>query len=128
MSEAPVDDTSVPDDCALWRRIPPNWWVLDENRGVIRPASACFDDNKKGPMSVYLSVVMAEHGLGYDHVLAGHEDYKLASVTAGLARELNQAIVRKPEPDQPAHAEVVGKKTGSVKNRFARDAVWLVAP
>jgi len=47
-----------------------------------------------------------------ESVLEGHEGFGLVSFVAGLARQLNQGIRRKPLDDEPAHAEVFGKKTG----------------
>ena len=35
---------------------------------------------------------------------------------------------RKPLPEEPAHAEVFGGKTKSVKRAFARSSEWIVPP
>ena len=34
----------------------------------------------------------------------------------------------KGRSNEPAHAEVFGKKTDSVRKRFARAAVWVIPP
>jgi hypothetical protein len=124
-----LDDPTITDDTDLWRRIPPQWFVLDENRGGIRPASAAFDDDPDGGhMSVFLATVMLELGRGPQDALAGHPGFALAAITAAVARAAGQAIVRRPTPEEPAHAEVVGRKTGSVKKALYRAARWVVPP
>jgi hypothetical protein len=125
------DDPTISNSEELWRRIPPAWVVEDKNLGTRRPTSAAFRDHQDGSaMSVYLASVLTKSGLGSEHVIAGaqHSGYGIASITAGLARECGQRMVRKPEPDSPAHAEVVGEKPKSVSRRFAREARWIAHP
>lgn len=50
------------------------------------------------------------------------------SFTAGLARGNRQGIMRKPLPEEPAHAEVFGKKTRGVKRAFAKHCDWIILP
>lgn len=120
---------TIPDDAVLWRRIPVEWCVLDEDLGVRRPSSQAFqDDPQGGPMSVLLAAVMQETGRGAEHALAGNEAFALAAITAGLARKCDQAVARDPVPDEPAHAVVVGRKTNSVRRKMARAAAWIVPP
>jgi len=52
----------------------------------------------------------------------------LVAVSAELALALEQAIERTPNESEPAHGEIVGKKTGKVKNAFIRNLVWLKRP
>ena len=61
-------------------------------------------------------------------VLLGLEGFALASITAGLARECGQGVSRDPTDDEPAHALVFGKKTGSVRGRFAKECRWVIEP
>jgi hypothetical protein len=120
-----VDDPTIEDDAPLWRRVPPHHFVLDEQSGSVRPSSAAFEDHPDGsPMSVLLGAESA----GPDSVLAGHPDFALASITAGLARECGQLVVRDPLPMEPAHALVIGRKTKGVRKRMAVAASWVVAP
>ena len=132
MSDASLpyeDDKSIEDDSALWRRIPPWHLVEDKNRGGKRISKAAFEDHPDGsPMSVVLGAEVLAAGRDPQSVIAGHDDFCLAAVTAGLARSLNQGITRKPLADEPAHAEVFGKKTDSVRKRFARAAIWVIRP
>jgi hypothetical protein len=125
------DDPTIENSDALWRRIPPFMVVPDQNLGISRPSSQAFKDHPDGSaMSVELASVLKLHGLGQEHVLAGpqHAGFGIAAVTAGLARECRQGIVRKPTPDNPAHAEVFGDKPKSVSRRFAREAQWIAYP
>jgi hypothetical protein len=121
------DDPTISDDAELWRRIPP-WHIFsDENIGGIRPSSAAFEDDPDGePMSVYLADECRDPHIA----LAGHEGFGLVAITARLARECKQAIVRQPVPGPSGHVVVVGKKTDSVRKKFARAAAgqWVVRP
>lgn len=118
------DDVSIPDETELWRRIPP-WHVHHDVRlGRLRPASAAFDDDVDDPMSV----VIATGAAGPGAVLAGHEGFALAAITAGLARACGLGVMRDPLPDNPAHAVVFGHKTGAIMRRLAREATWIVPP
>jgi hypothetical protein len=132
MSDASLpyeDDKSILDDAELWRRIPPWHVVEDKNRGRRRISKAAFEDHPDGtPMSVVLGQDVLAAGRDAYSVVARYDAFCLASVTAGLARSLNQGIMRKPLDDEPAHAEVFGKKTDSVRKKFARAAIWVIGP
>jgi len=124
-----VDDPTVPNDSELWRRIPPKLIVLDENMGRRRPSSAAFKNSRDGsPMSVFLADVLRELNRGPETVLAGHDDFALAAITAGLARECNQSVARDPLQGEPAHAVVIGKKTEAVRTKLALGSHWIVLP
>jgi hypothetical protein len=124
-----IDDLSIGSDAQLWRNIPP-WHVVDDaNRGGKRISKAAFDDHPNGtPMSVVLGDDVVAAGREPSSVIANLEGFCLASVTAELARSLNQGIVRSPLAVEPAHAEVFGNKTDSVRKRFAREAHWIIPP
>lgn len=132
MSDASLpyeDDKSIDDDSELWRRIPPWHLVEDKNRGGKRISKAAFEDHPDGsPMSVVLGAEVLAAGRDPQSVISGHDDFCLAALTAGLARSLNQGITRKPLANEPAHAEVFGKKTDGVRKRFARAAIWIIEP
>ena len=125
----PEDDATIPDDSDLWRRIHPDWIVYDENLKAWRLSSQAFnDDSEGGPMSVVLAPEVLASARTPMDILARFRGYSLAAVRAALARELSQGIKRDPEPDEPAHAVVVGKKTSSVRKSFSRRARWEVPP
>lgn len=124
-----VDDPSIANDAVLWRRIHPTWKVRDDNSGGWRVTSAAFDDSRDGsPLSVLLAAVVRESGRGPADVLSGFTGYFLASLTAGDARRCGQGIARTPEPDEPAHASVFGRKTKSIKRKLADAAGWIIGP
>lgn len=119
-----VDDRSIPDENALWRRVPPIHWVPD-GRGKFRLSSAAFQDHPNGsPMSIF--IVGVESSI--EAALRGLPSFGIAAITAGLARQNNQGVRRVPLPDHPDHGEVFGRKTDSVRRAFARNAVWIQLP
>jgi len=75
-----------------------------------------------------MSVTLAAEATGTDVLLEGHEGYGLASFSAGVARTNNQRLVRHPTAADPAHVHVVGQKTSSVRNSFARESILLIEP
>jgi hypothetical protein len=123
------DDPTIVNDAPIWRRIPPRHIVFDENIGKWRPSSAAFEDHPDGsPMSVVLGQEVLDQGRTVDSFLEGHQGFGLACFSAGLARENRQGVMRKPLLDEPAHAEVFGKKTGAVKKAFAKNCYWIIRP
>jgi hypothetical protein len=79
-------------------------------------------------MPVVLGQEVLDAGRTPASVLHACPGFSLASVPAGLARAKKQGILRKPLPEEPAHAEVVGKKTDAVKKAFAKGCAWVVLP
>ena len=126
MTETP-DDPGIPNESALWRRIPPQWVIPDENLGRSRPSSAAFQNSSTdGHMSVSLADIVKQTERNEMDVLAMFPDFSLAGFSAEFARSCKQGVIRDPLPDEPAHAGVTGKKTGSIRKRFAREAEWVV--
>ena len=77
-----VDDLSIKDEDALWRRIPPWHFINDENLKRIRPSSAAFEDDPDGqPMSVFVERVVFENHLTANDVLAGHSGFGMVTLT-----------------------------------------------
>lgn len=77
-------------------------------------------------MSVVLGNDVLASNRGPDAILKGHEGFGLVSFTAGLARSKGQGIVKKPLAEEPAHAEVFGKKTKAVQRELAKGCDWIV--
>ena len=132
-SENFPDDSSILGATELLRRIPPLHFYFDRNLNRVRPSSAAFEDDGDGdPMSVYLSSVLTAEIRESSTVLAGHEGYALASITAGLAREHLQTVHPDPLPEESSHAVVCGDKESGKKNapkrKFALAARWVIAP
>jgi hypothetical protein len=124
-----VDDPTIGDDERLLRRIPPWHFYFDKNLGRQRPTSAAFEDHPNGsPMSVHLESVRMVHGLAFESVLADHDGFAVAGISAGLARTNGQGIMRKPRANDPAHAEVFGLKPEGLRRKFAKASDWVIAP
>jgi hypothetical protein len=123
------DDPSITDEAHLWRRVPPRHVIFDANLGRVRPSKAAFDDDEDGsPMSVVLADLVLGSGRGPQHVLTGHNRFALAAITARLARSKKQGVARDPQPDEPAHGLVFGKKTDSIRRALAKGSEWVVEP
>lgn len=124
-----TDDPKVSDEAVLWRCIPAWHFVFDKNRGRGRPKSAAFENHPDGtPMSILFADLVEQDGRGPRDAVAGHEDFGLAAITAGLARRCEQGVAHDPLPSEPAHGVVFGKKTYSVRKTFAKQAVWVIPP
>ena len=123
------DDATILEGAVLLRRIPPWHFFFDKNLRRVRPSGAAFEDDPDGtPMSVSLKEVMERDGRTVSDSLARHPGFALVGFTARLARKCEQGIARDPLPDDTAHAVVFGPKPKSVRRKFAREAVWMVAP
>ncbi len=129
-NEGHVDDPSIRGEAKLLRRINPDWVVPDPKSPIgKRVTSQAFNDHPDGtPMSVQLADVLATHRIPFAKVLEGHEGYALAALTARLARAHRQGVMRKPLDDDPAHAEVFGPKSHSVRKGLAAGSEWVIAP
>lgn len=117
-----ADDPRIANDEVLLRRLPPDWIVPGDD-GRMRIASAAF---KHEELSILFLSLMEQQGRPKEDALKGYPDNSLCSVTAGLARELEQGVIYATEPpNDPAHGLVIGKKR-KIANRFARRAKWEI--
>lgn len=124
-----VDDRSIGNEAPLWRRIAPDQVIYDDNLGRHRPTSDAFQNHRNGsPMSVVLGQEVLDADRTAESVLTGHDGFGLVSFAAGLAREKKQGVMRKPLPEEPAHAEVFGEKPKSVQRALAKGSEWIVPP
>jgi hypothetical protein len=124
-----ADDPNIPSTDRIYRRVPPNWIVFDENVGARRPSTAAFQDSSDGSaMSVHIQTLLAQNNLEPESALAGHPSFGLVSFFAGLARELGFGIAPDPQPNDPAHGLVEGKKTEGKRKRLRAAAAWVVLP
>jgi hypothetical protein len=121
------DDRTIPDTAILWRRISPEWWQRDPSTGEYRLTSAAFQNYRN---SNAMSVGIADEIDGREETfLKGHEGYGIAAFKAGSARaDCNQTVTRAPENEQPWHAHVLGKKTGSVQKCLKSASTIVVTP
>lgn len=121
-----TDDKTILDGHSLWRRVHPDWIILDKNIDppAYRPTSQAFQNYRNtDTMSVLLGDDHREPNLAVSGI---HGTYSLAAFPALLARQQDQVIVRAPEATEPTHAHVVGKKTGSVRSALAKGCRWEV--
>jgi len=117
----PEDDRSVQDACRLYRWLGHEDFKWDHNLARARPTSAVFQHDE---MSVVLGDTLAASGRKPVDVA----NPCLVSLEARCVRARGQTIRRDPADDEPAHGLVLGRKTGSVRNAFARCAALVVGP
>lgn len=110
-----ADDGTIPDTACLLRRVHPSQVVEDKNVGEFRASSGAFKDQE---MSVDVEPMLDAAGLNWSFSLRNHPEHSLVRFRAGDARALGQAVVHSPIPDNPAHAEVKGKKSPGTANRL----------
>ncbi len=119
MSEHAADTphARIADDEELWRRLPPQHWMLDEKMmpPMRRISSAAFDDPE-------MSVVVARACAGGEAtLLAGHDGFGIARFTARDVRDLGGEVVWAPDDALPGHAHVTG--FGERRDRKKRKAL-----
>jgi hypothetical protein len=112
----------IPDEAHLLRRIHPKQIVPDRISGQPRVSTAAFTDPE---MSVDAEPILVEDQLDWRFSLRNHRGYSLVRFTASVARQAGQNVEHKPLPENRAHTEVIGKKTGSVKHRLQNASEWV---
>ena len=123
------DDPTVSDDDALLRRVPPHMISRARNQDCVEVSSAAFTNPSDGSgMSVTIRSALIAAGGRMEDVLAGYKGFGLVSLPVGSAREQNQIVIRKPLSDNPAHGEVIGRKTRGVTRALKQSAIWIVKP
>src|SRR4051794_482189 len=121
----PTDDSTIPDEALLWRRVPRRHWVPDETLGM-RPSSAAFEDDSD---TETMSVVLASAGRNPHTAVANLPGFALVALFAGHLRAWGQGVIRDPLPGDPAHCLVVGdKRRKSVRRQIAAGAIWVIHP
>jgi hypothetical protein len=123
------DDSTIPDDSFVFRRMRPDDHKYDPSIGRVRPTSNSFDDHpQRGPVSVDLGCETEGRGEPEAAALRGHQGYHLVKIRVGDIRELGLGVVRKPGGDNPCHGLITGRKSGSAKKKLARRAEWVLPP
>jgi hypothetical protein len=79
-------------------------------------------------MSVLLGDTMEAEGRPPLSALENYPDHFLVAITAGAARAQEQEVKRTPIPEEPAHGDVVGKKTRGRRRALCAEAEWVKAP
>lgn len=119
------DDPSIADTERLFRRIHLKHIVPDGDTGLARLSSAAFRDKD---LSVDIEAVLLENGQAISSCLQGQVACKLAFITAGHARQLQQVIFRDPTPNNPSHGIVYGSKSSKKVVEGLRDSAQWVIP
>ena len=118
-----TDDPTIEGGDILFRGLQTDWIVSGDD-GRMRIASAAF---KNEEMSVLIRSVLLATGRNEHDALQACPGVSLCSITVALARIVGQGVIRDTEPpSDPAHGLVLGKKTKSVANRLAREALWVI--
>jgi hypothetical protein len=120
------DDSDIPDDAELWRRINPDQFVQDDNLGRVRPSSVAFSDSSDGtPMSVDLATIVVAKGGDASTTLVDHPGCFLVALTAGQVRDPvngKLGVQLAPTSTNPAHTYVFERKLAALRtiSRVAR--------
>lgn len=107
---ADIDDSSIPDDELLYRRIPlhpPEMIQETDVPGEFRPSSGNF--RSEGPLSVDRSTLSSPE---QTRDRAKPTLFHVAGVLAKSARQCGCRIVKDPLPDNPAHVLIFGNHDG----------------
>lgn len=120
------DDLTITNEDRLLRRIPLYQIVKDEDTGCARFSSAAFKDKE---LSINIESVLLTGGETVDACVRKHQGYKLASFTAGQARQLQQMVCLDPDPpDNMSHGLVCGPKSSRRIYEGLRDSAQWVIP
>jgi hypothetical protein len=119
------DDLTIRNEERLFRRIHLSQIVNDEDTGCARFSSAAFKDKE---LSINIESVLLRGGEAVGSCLRKHQGYKLASFTAGQARQLQQTVCPDPAPpDNMSHGLVCGSKSSRRIYEGLRDsAQWII--
>jgi hypothetical protein len=124
------DDSSIPDDEVLLRRITPDWADLDDSLGTVRPTSQAFQGHRgSGRMSVHIASVLSQLDLAWESVVERMPGYGIVSLTAGEVRAAGLGVRLDPLPEDPSHGVVSGDlKKRSVRKQLREAASWVRMP
>lgn len=129
-----VDDSTIADSVPLWRKISPMFLVPDSSGEHLRVSSGAFQNYRDSSglrhnaFSVCISSDAENEGVGPSDIVEGMHGYAVAAFSAGLARELEQAVSRVPQEGEVAHGHVTGRKSCSVRKKLAKNATLVFRP
>jgi hypothetical protein len=124
-----VDDRTIPDTEELLRRIARDWIVTRQDTGEQTLSSQAFRSKDK-EISVDLRSELPGDSVREAAKMSmrrgGPRIVGVVTVTAGLARRLNQVVMRDPTPEDSAHALICGQQPRSVLKALADGARWVL--
>jgi hypothetical protein len=91
---------------------------LGANVHRYRPSSGTF--RKRQCASIYLADQLAEESRQPASVIDGYPEHSLSASVVERVRAKEQEVVRSPTDDEPAHGDIVGKKSSACADRLAR--------
>lgn len=107
------------DEDDLYRRVPEMYF---KESGKI--STAAFQNTTgTNDMSVDLARLTTPQATALNNPKFG-----VASFRAGFARRNNQKVFNDPEPENPAHSIVRGRKTGSFRRKLVEQSIVIVWP
>lgn len=119
---SPHDEYEFLEDSDLLRRIHPDQIIFDNNINDWRPTSQNFNHEM---MSIDIEKILIDKRLDWNFTLLGYEQYSLVRFSIKLARQLNQTVFHCRTQENPAHGEVRGRKTGSIRSKFSKCSNWV---
>ena len=97
--------------------------IYDDNQGRYRASGQAFTGQR---MSIYIEDLLLHLALAAPDIVAAHEGYSVASLTAAQWRRENQAVVAEadestpPHACDPCHGLVIGTKANKLRARMAK--------
>ncbi len=132
-AELPPDDAPVPDPTPLYRLVPTDH--CDPVNGAWVFQSGAFDNNDDDDMSVVLDDTLQALGRIPDDLpdrtfpgQVGRWGVAVIHDAGYLQNDEEQEVRRTPRAEEPAHADVHGRKRGSRRKRIKARAKWVLEP
>lgn len=132
----PADDAPVGQDVPLYRLVPTDSCDAIEGKWVFQ--SAAFDnatpltsDEHPDDMSVVLGdtlTALERVPQGLPQTRPDSERWGVAVLLAEHVYEQQQAVLRTPSDEEPAHGDVRGRKGQKLRRRLKKKARWVVPP
>ncbi len=104
----------INDEDILFRRIPPWWYVKEEDR----VASAAFKDLET---SVYWQKYTTP-----SEIVVDYKDFHVAALQAKIPRQESQEVRHDPTKEEYAHSLIVGKKTQRIAKVLAQNCTFVI--
>jgi hypothetical protein len=118
------EQEAVAPETLLYRRVSPK--MLQAHGDCLRVTSALF--KQKPALSVVIEDTLRALGREPVSILDRYSDQTLIALPASAAFAHDLSVERTPDEDEPAHADVVGNRSGGIARSLLRASEWVVAP